>query len=137
MAANTMNFTVDIEDYLAFNHQASRAKLLALSLSNPSKYESIRADIVKKLRNEAVKQVYTSLMAFLTTGKAKPTDAAPINLDVVPAIPSQEASKFCLSAADTLNGIFIEAVNLAMPELYSNVALKRDADLSVGSTPTA
>ena len=132
-----MNFTVDVEDYLGFNNSASRAKLLALSLSNPSKYESIRAEIVKKLRNEAVKQVYTSLMAFLTTGKAKPTDAAPINLDVVPAIPAQEASRFCLSASETLNKIFCECVDLALPPLYSNVALKRDADLSIAATPDA
>ena len=123
-----MNFQVDVENYLSFKFDEHKNKMLALSLSNPNAYETARAEIVKKLRNENVKAIYATLMAFMTKGTDGKSNT-PINTSVVPGYPAQEASKFCLSASETLNRIFVECVDICLPPPYSKVALQRDSDL--------
>ena len=129
-----MNFEVNVDNYLSFNFDEHKNKMLALSLSNPSAYEQARADIVKELRNENVKAIYKTLMAFMTKG-TNGKSTTPINTQVVPGYPAQEASKFCLSASETLNRIFVDCVDICLPPPYSRIALQRDSDLGKAMMP--
>jgi hypothetical protein len=133
--AEHMNFSIDVESYLGMNFECHKSKMLALSLSNPTEYETARADIVKKLRNENVKRIYKTLMDFMVKGTDGSATNSPINSKVVPGYPAQHASAFCLSAAETLNKIFVDAVDICMPVPYSRVALTRDSDLGKASAP--
>ena len=122
---SNMNFQVDVENYLSFGFDAHKNKMLAMSLSNPSGYETARAEIVTKLRNKNVKAIYETLMTFMTTGFEHGT-TIPISKGIAPSYPAQEASKFCLSASETLNRIFVDCVDIILPPPYSKVALQRD-----------
>ena len=129
MASNDMNFQVDIDNYLSFQFDAHKNKMLALSLSKPAEYSELRAKIVAKLRDDNVRSIYKTLMGFMTAGHESATSTVPISTDVVPGYPRQEALKFCLSSSETLNKIFSDCVDICLPPPYSKVALQRDSDL--------
>ena len=123
-----MNFEVDIGNYLSFDFDAHKNKMLALSLGNPQSYEKARAEILTKLRNANVRLIYKTLTSFMTKG-TDGTSTAPLNTEVVPGYPQQEALKFCLASSETLNKIFSDCVDICLPPPYSKVALQRDSDL--------
>ena len=129
MASNDMNFSVDISNYLSFDFDAHKNKMLALSLSKPSEYAALRAKIISKLRDENVKSIYKTLMAFMTMGHESATSTTLIAQEVVTSFPRQEALKFCLSSSETLNRIFSDCVDICLPPPYSKIALQRDSDL--------
>ena len=132
--ADAMNFTVDVENYLSFQFDDHKNKMLALSLANPSSYEASRAAMVEAIRNKTVKDFYTTLMAVMTTGKM-PTTGVNIVSGVNVGYPKQSAATFCISAAETLNKICVECVDIIMPPPYSRIALQRDSDLGKAMTP--
>jgi hypothetical protein len=83
---------------------------------------------LNKIRNDNVKRIYYYLMAVMTSG-CPAGSTNPIVAGIVPGMPKQECSKFCLSAAETLNQVFTQCVDQIMPPAYSKVALQRDSDL--------
>ena len=131
--ADAMNFTVDVENYLSFQFDDHKNKMLALSLANPSSYEAGRASMVEAIRNKTVKDFYTTLMSVMTTGKL--LTGANIISGVSVGYPKQDAAKFCISAAETLNKICVECVDIIMPPPYSRIALQRDSDLGKAMSP--
>ena len=132
--ADPMNFSVEIENYLSFQFDDHKNKMLALSLANPSTYEAGRAKMVESIRNKTVKEFYATLMSVMTTGKLAGSGSNIISgVDV--GYPKQDASKFCISAAETLNKICVDCVDKIMPPPYSSIALQRDSDLGKAMTP--
>jgi hypothetical protein len=132
--SDAMNFTVDVENYLSFNFDDHKNKMLALSLANPTLYETGRAKMVEKIRNKTVREFYATLMSVMTTGKI-PSDSTTVIADVTIGYPKQDAAKFCISAAETLNKICVECVDIILPPPYSRIALQRDSDLGKAATP--
>jgi hypothetical protein len=130
--ADPMNFTVDVENYLSFSFDSHKNACLALSLANPSSYEKNRAMMVASIRNKTVKDFYTTLMSVMTTGKV---GGVSIVSGVDVGYPKQDAAKFCISAAETLNRICVECVDIIMPPPYSRIALQRDSDLGKSMSP--
>jgi hypothetical protein len=132
--ADAMNFTVDVENYLSFQFDEHKNKMLALSLANPTSYETGRALMVESIRNKTVRDFYTTLMSVMTTGKI-PLSSTTIIANTSVGYPKQNAAKFCISAAETLNQICVECVDIIMPPPYSRIALQRDSDLGKAMTP--
>ena len=129
-----MNFSVDVENYLSFQFDDHKNKMLALSLSNPTAYETGRAKMVESIRNKTVKDFYSTLMSVMTTGKLTGASSTVI-ADTTIGYPKQDAAKFCISAAETLNKICVECVDIILPPPYSRIALQRDSDLGKAMTP--
>ena len=109
-----MNFSVDVENYLSFQFDDHKNKMLALSLSNPTAYETGRAKMVESIRNKTVKDFYSTLMSVMTTGKLTGASSTVI-ADTTIGYPKQDAAKFCISAAETLNKICVECVDIILP----------------------
>ena len=126
---STDMFNVDVGNYLSFDYDEHKNKMLAMSLSNPAGYEKARAEIIKKLRDKNVKTIYATLMGFMTKGTDGSATTTPINTEIVPGYPAQEALKFCLSSSETLNKIFSDCVDICLPPPFSKVSLQRDSDL--------
>ena len=132
--ADAMSFTVDVENYLSFQFDDHKNKMLALSLSNPSAYESARSKMVHEIRNKTVKDFYATLMSVMTTGKLAGASTTIIS-DVTVGYPRQESAKFCISASETLNRICVDCVDIILPPPYSRIALQRDSDLGKAMSP--
>jgi hypothetical protein len=116
-----LDFQVDTGDYLGFNHQGFLREMYSLALSNPSKYFEIREKVIKSMRDENVKMIYKTLYNALVLG----TNAAGSEICRPPHYPKQEVATITLGAAQTIQKIFEDAVELILPADFKRLAEER------------
>ena len=121
-------FEVDTNDYLGFKYEAYRNEMYAIALATPSDYFKIRKEVLGKVKNEAIKDIYTSFYKILSLGEdqgsnkiIKPATGAPL----IPGFPQQEVSKIALKAARTLDALLDEVINIILPADYKKLATSR------------
>ena len=118
------NFQVDTSDYLGFQYEEYLNELMAIAMSSPKLYYSMRADTLKELKQVVVKTVYDTYYELLTQGtvnrKAPLVDAG--GNPLVPHYPQQKASQFALSASKTINEILNSALDIILPANHLEVA---------------
>ena len=57
-------FEVDTNDYLGFKYEEYRNEMYALALSKSSDYFKLRKDALGKVKNEAIKDIYSSFFMY-------------------------------------------------------------------------
>ena len=118
------NFQVDTSDYLGFQYEEYLNELMAIAMSSPKLYYSMRADTLKELKQVVVKTVYDTYYELLTKGTVNrkaplvDTEGNPL----VPHYPQQKASQFALSASKTINEILNSALDIILPANHLEVA---------------
>ena len=63
------NFKLDTADYLSIKHSAFRDDMLALALSKPSEYFTLRKNVLAAVKRKAVQNIYSVYYELLTEGK--------------------------------------------------------------------
>jgi hypothetical protein len=121
MATDDMNFRVSTSNYLGYEHQSFQRKTYADALTNPAKYFEMREKVIVSMRDANVKAVYDTLYAALVEGK----DLANNQLCPPPQYPKQKVAELTLAAAQTIQKIFEDAVELILPASYQQIAEQR------------
>ena len=124
----TTRFEVDTNDYLGFKYEEYRNEMYALALSKPSDYFKLRKDVLGKVKNEAIKDIYSSFFNVLSLGRDR-AGRVPIvvsgGLEYQPGYPQQEVSKIALKAARTLDSLLDEVINIILPADFKKLASSR------------
>jgi hypothetical protein len=93
-------------------------------------YAKIRQDVLDKVKNKAINNMYDTFFDVLNEGTV---DKAPIIADgskiYKPAYPEQEINSFCLSACKTLESIVDECIEILIPIDYNKILNSKYAEV--------
>jgi len=113
--AEFQNFNLDTSDYLGIKYDEYINHMRSMSISEPTKYTGIRNEVIRKLKQDLLKQTFESYYTLLTTG-------AGYGLPLPPSYPKQEASNFALGATKTINKILDEVLEIVLPAQQADFA---------------
>jgi hypothetical protein len=139
MSTDPEKFRINAVNYLNLEHAEFKQNLYNLALSKPSVYGALRAEVVKKVKVDAIGQMYNTFFNLLTKGN----DAAGNNLVTsstegktifTPNVPMQVVNQFALNAAAQLEELCDKAVEMVCPLDYNKILSSRLAQ--VGALPT-
>jgi hypothetical protein len=130
MAEKDFNFKVIPSDFRGIEHEKFRTKLLNLAITEPTKYNQLRMDVLEKVKEAAVNSQYNIYYYLLTTGRNEVNNASIIegepNADLfVPRVPANVVNEFAMKASATIDKIAEEAIEMIMPDDWKDVADKR------------
>ena len=133
------NFKIDVSDFRGIEHEEFRTNLLNLALTEPTKYNKLRMDVLKKVKKAAVDNQYAIYYYLLTEGYGVADDgksrsglhilagtgsAAQITL-FKPNVPKHIVNEFAMKASATIDKIAEEALNMIMPKDWKEIADQR------------
>ena len=122
------NFKIDTSDYLGMNHEAYKTKLFQLALTKPDDYFELRAEVLTKVKQNAVALQYNVYYYLLSDGNDSnnsPIVQAKFRTIFKPCVPLQETNEFAMKASKTIDAICEEAVEMLIPMDYKEIAEKR------------
>ena len=129
--AESQNFKIDTSNYLGISHSTYKNRLLEIALTQPAQYFKIRENVLKNVKENAIKNMYDTFYNVMSSGKIGGTNAATGDLTVdantifVPAYPNQKITEFALGAAKTLDAICDECIEIILPINYKDLAESR------------
>jgi hypothetical protein len=127
--SETNKFMLDTNDVLGFSYQSYVSKIRALALSKPDKYFTLREEVLKSVKNDAVGNLYKTLFAVLSKGETLAGD--PIGSDAklggragqfCPGYPSQKINDFCIQVAQDLADHINRAIDIILPDDFEKLA---------------
>ena len=100
------------------------ANIRALALSKPADYFKLRQEVSKKVKEDAVGQLYVPIFNLLSTGAA--LDGNPIGMlgtsNYRPGYPSQKISDFALQVASDLTDHLDRVIDIILPNNFETLA---------------
>lgn len=117
-------FFLDTDDVLGFGYQEYVASIRALALSKPAEYFNLRREVLKKVKIDAVSNLYKTLFNVLSSG----TDihSKPIGIlgsgNFKPNYPSQRINDFCIQVASDLADHINRAIDIILPDDFEELA---------------
>ena len=127
-------FKVAPKNILGLEAQKFKSQLLALALSEPATYFTLRDTVYQNIVENAVAQAYELYWGILTEGKIGGTqitigkkDGNPFNF--VPKLPESEVNTFALEVAEAVKDIAERAVERVMPMEYKDLAVRRSKEI--------
>jgi len=134
-------FRVDAKNQLGLDFQKTRSKLLAIALSKPESYYTLRENVITAITESSVEQAYNSYWNLLTKGVYNkvnedgtsggvgqlvwPTDGK----EFEPNLPESEVNKFALKVARAVQEIAEEAVDEILPMDIDSLAKRKSKSL--------
>ena len=139
MANPNAQFKIDTSSYLGLSYNEYRDDIYSMAIGNPSDYFKMRKEVVTKIKNDAISQLYNTIFSALSEGQDKdgnPLSAYMVDRDrneLFPRVPPVKINEISLSAAKTLSAILEEVTELIVPLDYkslsaSRLALKGESD---------
>ena len=130
----TSKFFINIENELGLSYKKQRAALLAVALSKPANYYTLRSDLIDKITTSQVKSAYKLFWDLLKNGviDGKPADYKDENNQpcyLRSDLPEHLINKFSSRVAATLEEICEEAVNLILPEDFLKMAQEKQKNI--------
>ena len=110
------------------NHEAYKTKLFQLALTKPDDYFELRAEVLTKVKQNAVALQYDVYYYLLSDGNDStnsPIVQAKFRNIFKPCVPLQETNEFAMKASKTIDAICEEAVEMLIPMDYKEIAEKR------------
>jgi len=136
MAEKDFNFKVNPSDFRGIEHEKFRTRLLNLAITEPTKYNQLRMDVLEKVKEAAVNSQYNIYYYLLTTGMNEKNDghilentpsekSNSLAAMFVPRVPANVVNEFAMKASATIDKIAEEAIEMIMPDDWKDVADKR------------
>ena len=137
--ASGFDFKIDVSDFRGIEHEEFRTNLLNLALTEPTKYNKLRMDVLRKVKKAAVDNQYAIYYYLLTEGFGVADDgksksglhilsgtpsAAQIPI-FKPNVPKHIVNEFAMKASATIDKIAEEALNMIMPKAWKEIADQR------------
>ena len=133
MAEKDFNFKVNPSDFRGIEHEKFRTKLLNLAITEPTKYNQLRMDVLEQVKEAAVNSQYNIYYYLLTTGMNEKNDlhvlvetpSADLTKLFVPRVPANVVNEFAMKASATIDKIAEDAIEMIMPDDWKDVADKQ------------
>ena len=131
-------FFINIENELGLTYKRQRAALLAVALSKPANYYTLRSDLLEQITSHQVKSSYKLFWNLLKNGvigegtSAKPAeyrDENNVKCYLRSDLPEHLINKFSSRVSATLEEICEEAVNLILPEDFLKMAQEKQKNI--------
>ena len=133
MAEQSLNFKVQPSDFRGVEHEKFLTRLLNLAITEPTKYNQLRMDVLEVIKQKAVDSQYDIYYYLLTKGcqedgvksilEGKPSSS--LSTLFVPRVPANVVNEFAMKASATIDKIAEEAIEMIMPDDWKDVADKR------------
>jgi hypothetical protein len=126
-------FFINIENELGLSYKKQRAALLAVALSKPSEYYTLRSSLIEHITTAQVRNAYKIFWQLLKNGVIGEKPAEYKNGSetcyLKPDLPEHLINKFASRVAATLEEICEEAVNLILPEDFLKMAQEKQKNI--------
>ena len=106
------NLYLDPRSHLGLNFNKSRSELLALALSHPVGYYTLRQDVITAISEQSILAIYDKIWSILGKGVVKADDGTEIDLYYTdkegarhrynPNLPEVKISKLAMSVAEQM-----------------------------------
>ena len=117
-------FFLNTQNVLGFEYQEYVASVRALALSKPAEYFELRREVLKKVKTDAVSNLYKTLFNVLSTGTD--INSRPIGVlgttHYKPHFPSQKINDFCIGVASDLADHINRAIDIILPDDFEKLA---------------
>jgi hypothetical protein len=128
-------FELDTEDVLGYGYQEYLSNIRGVAISQSSEYYKLRSALMRTIKRDAVKNLYTSI--FQALSKGCDINGRPIQSDegngtvvlgrgsLVPMYPSQKVNDFAVEVSAMLGEHLNKIVDLLMPDEFEKIAAKK------------
>ena len=149
MADRDFNFKIDPSDYRGIEHEEFRTNLLNLALTQPTAYNKLRMNVLKKVKKQAVESQYSIYYYLLTEGCSVADDGKTKSNHILsgltdgsenyqgmfrPKVPRHIVNEFALKASATIDKVAEEAINMILPDDWKTIADQRLYTKTKGNT---
>ena len=146
---DNFNFKIDPSEYTGIEHEELRTNLLNLALTQPTAYNKLRMNVLKKVKKAAAESQYAIYYYLLTEGcsaaedgktksnhiLAGATDGSVDHVGIFkPCVPKHIVNEFALKASATIDKIAEEAINMILPDDWKTIADQRLYTKTKGNT---
>lgn len=118
------SFKLDTNNILGFEYQEYVADIRALALSQPAEYFKLRKEVLKKVKMDAVGNLYKTLFNVLSEGHGldnKPITAT-FGVNYKPMYPANKINDFCIDVASDLADHINRAIDIILPDDFEKLA---------------
>ena len=116
-------FFVDPSNFQGHQYSQYKNILMSKAMTTPSEYYDLQTLVVEQLNVQIAKAIYKQLFLLLTKGILPDNKPLKIgNTKLNPAFPSQTAADFCIDAANTIDKIIKDAVEVILPASHLDIA---------------
>jgi hypothetical protein len=134
------SYRVSPLNYLGVENSDFRSKLYEIAISQPSNYFKLINLVKQRVKNDAIKSLYTSLFNVLSDGKDVTGQIQLLQVgseSLKPSLPQQQINTFCLSAVKTLEEIVDEAIDLILPIDINRIMSSKLSQIGAAENPQA
>ena len=123
-------FKLDTNDVLGFSYQEYLNNVRAIAIGKPQEYFELRSAVMEKVKRDAVKNLYETLFAVLSTGKDSAgndiaASGGTIKLGAgkyVPSYPTQKINDLVLNMAHKLGEDLSDVIDIILPDDFDKLA---------------
>ena len=118
-------FQLDTNDVLGSNYTSYVANIRALALSKPADYFKLRKEVLKKVKEDAVGNLYRTLFNVLSKGIDLGGNAIGMlgsSPDFQPGYPSPKINDFAIQVASDLADHINRAIDIILPDDFEKLA---------------
>ena len=116
-------FFVDPSNFQGHQYSQYKNILMSKAMTEPSLYYDLQTEVVEQLNVQIAKDIYKKLFLLLTKGTLPNKSQLTIgDKKLNPAFPSQTAADFCIDAANTIDKIISDAIEVILPESHLDIA---------------
>ena len=122
-------FRLDTDDILGFSYQEYINKQRGLAISNPSAYFTLRANVMKRVKRDAVGALYKTIFNALSLGqdaKEQPLDSTNLgSSSSIPKYPSNLINDIAISISASLASSLDQVVDILLPNDFDKIATSK------------
>ena len=128
-------FKLDPANQLGLDFQKSRAKLMSLALTKPERYYALRAEVIEKLTEKQVTDIYEQYWNVLSEGKWGDSPTQIFYYDegrtakFIPGMPESKIGEFALRCANAIREIAEDSVEELLPANHLDLAQRKSKEL--------
>lgn len=133
-------FFIPIENELGLDYKKARGQLLALSLTKPDRYYSLRSELIDKITRSQVQDAYKLYWYILKKGMAPREDngqleqityknVAEETINFTSGVPEHLINAFASKCAKSIEEMAEECINMILPDDYLKLSQNRQKDI--------
>ena len=117
-------FELNTNDVLGLNYASYVDSMRALALTHPGQYFTLRLQVQKKVKEDAVAQMYKTVFNVLTLGKdiGYHTIGALGTEPYIPGYPSQKVNDLAIQGAQIMADYLDTVCNIILPGDFATLA---------------
>lgn len=144
MADQFRTYKTNVKNYTGYEHQKYKSQLLQMAFTKPSDYYKLQTDVLGKILESNIDQIYSTVFYALSKGKAGRANVTAgaelidtteygdtlgaMGIEWNPSIPEQEADRIAKMVVDGFQAdIQKHVIDLVLPQSIFKDALARSA----------